>query len=281
MSDDFADIAFLVTVSPVGTDHPRPVVGVDGPVAGADVTYDHHATGEVVNLLAVPARVRRPGTLATTMLDADAVLSAALVLLRSGGEEDAIQAVWPPLFETAHLCDHLVPSGRYPAAERAGLGLYCWLKDRGFAGEGSRASVFRTLTLAMVAAIREGVLPFDLGYLERLDRMEHEARAAIQKIAGRVTLLSPEAYVDPLALYRVVDTDLSLIMVPREDGATGYHVGVHPRAYSRIDLRPTLAALAAREAGWGGRSNTGGSPLEAGSRLPVTEVLAALQAPDA
>ena len=280
MSADGADVEFVVTAGAI-VDCPRPVVGVDGPVVGADVCYDHHATGEVINLLAVPTHVLRPRTLATTMLDADAVLSAALVLLRSGGEEDAIQAVWPTLFEAAHLCDHLVPSGRYPAAERTGLGLYCWLKDRGFASEGSRASVFRALTLAMVEAIREGMLPFDLVYLERLDRMEDEARAAIQKVVGRVTLLSPEAYVDPLALYRVVATDLSLIMVPREDGATGYHVGVHPRAYARIDLRPVLAALAAREPGWGGRANTGGSPLETGSRLPIASVLAALQASDA
>jgi len=277
MSDDFADVEFVVTAAPI-VDCPRPVVGVDGPVIGADVSYDHHTTGEVVNLQAVPTHVLRPRTLATTMLDADAVLSAALVLLRAGGEEDAIQTVWPTLFEAAHLCDHLVPSGRYPAAERAGLGLYCWLKDRGFASEGSRASVFRTLTLTIVDAIRDGVLPFDLAYLERLDRMEHEARTAIQNIIGRVTLLSPEAYVDPLALYHVVETDLSLIVVPREDGAVGYHIGVHPSAYGRIDLRPMLAALAAKEPGWGGRANTGGSPLETGSRLPVATVLAALQA---
>jgi len=280
MSDEFADVEFVVTAAAI-VDRPRPVVGVDGPVVGADVTYDHHASGEVVNVLAVPTHVPRPRTLATTMLDADAVLSAALVLLRSGGEDGAIQMVWPTIFEAAHLCDHLVPSGRYPGAERAGLGLYCWLKDRGFGIDGSRADVFRALTLAMVAAIREGALPFDLLYLERLDQMEDEARAAIQKVVGRVTVLAPEAYVDPLALYRVVDTDLSLIMVPREDGATGYHVGVHPRAYARIDLRPILAALAAREPGWGGRANTGGSPLETGSRLPAATVLAALQAPAA
>jgi hypothetical protein len=281
VSDDFADVEFVVTVSPIAADHPRPVVGVDGPVAGADATYDHHATGEVVNLLAVPTRVPRPRTLATTMLDADAVLSAAVVLLRSAGEEDAVQEVWPVIFEAAHLCDHLVPSGFHLQAERAGLGLYCWLKERGFASEGSRASVFRALTLAMVSAIRDGVLPFDLTYLERLDRMEREAHAAIQTIAGRVTVLAPVGYVDPLALYRVVDTDLSLIAIPREDGATGYHLGVHPRAYAHVDLRPALAALAAQEPGWGGRANTGGSPLEKGSRLPVAAVLAALRASDA
>jgi hypothetical protein len=297
--DDFADVAFVVSTSSVA-DRPRPIVGVDGPVAGADVCFDHHASGEDVNLLAVPAVVPRPRTVATTMLDGDAVLSAALVLLRAAGEEAAVSALWPALFEAAYFCDHLQPSGRYPAAEHTGLGLYCWLKEKGFAladvlawgrserrraadgaeraapSETTRSEVFRALTLAVVAAIRDGALPFDLAYLDRLDRMEADARAAIRQVAGRVTVLAPSGYVDPLAVYRAVATDVALIVSPRGDGTTEYHLGVHPRAYERVDLRPALAALRAQEPGWGGRANTGGSPLGRGSRLSLDAVLAAL-----
>ena len=301
-ADDFADVTFVVSTSAVD-ERPRPVIGVDGPVAGADPCFDHHATGESVNLLAIPDHVPRPRTIATTMLDGDAVLSAALVLLRSNGEDAAVTAAWPTLFEAAHFCDHLLPSGRYPEAERAGLGLYCWLKDKGFAladvlawtrgerrpgpdggdraapSEATRSEVFRALTLATVRAIRDGALPFDLAYLDRLDRMEADARAAIRDVADGVTVLAPSGYVDPLAVYRVVTTDVALIVSPRADGTTNYHLGVHPRAYGRVDLRPALAALRAREPGWGGRANTGGSPLGSGSRLSVAAVLDALTAP--
>lgn len=289
------DIGFIVSARPVITAK-RPVIGVDGPVQGADICFDHHATGEAVNLLAIPEVVPRPGTIATTMLDSDAVVSAAVVLLRAGGEHAAVLAVWAPLYEAAHFCDHLIPSGHHPGAEQAGLGLHCWLKARGFArGEElaraageiredsrgqsrpapsfeTKGKVFEELTVELIAAIRAGSLPCDLTYLDRLAAMEEEARRGIRRVEGRATVLIIDGYVDPLALYRVIDTDLSVIAGSRPDGTFRYTIGVHPRAYGRVDLAPVLARLNEREPGWGGRSNTGGSPMGTGSRIGVEDL---------
>lgn len=293
------DVEFLVTATGDLGAARRPVIGVDGPVQGAHLCFDHHATGEPVNLLAVPDVVPVPGTIATTMLDGDAVISAAVVFLRALGEGAAVPAQWEPLYEAAHYCDHLVPSGRHPAAERAGLGLHCWLKDRGFTlgevlawaggelepdgetawrpalSDRTRSRVFEQLTLAVVTAIRRQALPCDFRYLERLDGMAQEARSAIDRVEGCVTVLRPARYVDPLALYRVVDTDLVVIAGTLRDGASRYSLGVHPRAYGRLDLRPALRWLDGREPGWGGRSNAGGSP-PGGSRLDVADVVVLL-----
>jgi hypothetical protein len=304
------DVTFVVSQRPlVGL--PSPVIGVDGPVRGADLCYDHHATGEPVNLLAIPEQVPWPGTIATTSLDGDAVISAAVVLLRASGEGKAIEPVWPVLHEACYHCDWLGASGRYPDAEMAGLGLHCWLKSKGFAlgevmawaggnvrrrpdktsgetGGGAqpeivltdetRGAVFRHLTLAMVGAVRAGLLPSDREYLDRLPAMEQEARAAIERVEGSVTVLVPAGYLDPLAYYRVVDTDLVVVVGSGPEGAHRYTLGVHPRAYSRVDLRPILAALASREPGWGGRRNAGGSPMGEGSRFSLSELVSTLNA---
>jgi hypothetical protein len=290
------EVDFVVSTEPLRDGKP-PVIGVDGPVRGADLCFDHHATGEPVNLLAVPEVVPWPGTIATTSLDSDAVISAAVVLLRAGAEHGAVRAVWAPLYEAAHFCDHLIPSGRHPEAERAGLGLHCWLKERGFAraealaraaGEvredsrgqlrpapssGTKGTVFKELTLELLAAIRRGSLPCDFRYLDRLAGMEEEARRGVRQVDGRVTVLVLDGYVDPLALYRVVDTDVVVVVGAQADGTWRYSIGVHPRAYGRVDLGPVFARLNAREPGWGGRSNAGGSPLGTGSRVSVDELV--------
>lgn len=280
----------------------RPVIGVDGPVQGADLCFDHHATGEPVNLLTIPDVPPFPGTLATTMLDSDAVISAAVVILRARGEGAAVAAQWEALYEAAHFCDHLVPSGAHPAAEQAGLGLHCWLKERGLLlsealawsrgelrGDGhdglrvapserTKSEVFGVLTAALVTGLTRQAVPRDLGYLERLGAMASEARRAVRTVDGRVTVVAPSGYVDPLALYRVVETDFVVIVGKVAGGGAAYSIGVNPRAYGRVDLRPVFAALNAREPGWGGRANAGGSPQGAGSALPLEDVVAFLNA---
>lgn len=293
------DVAFVVTTRLVESNR-RPVVGVDGPVQGADVCFDHHTTGERVNLLAVPEAVPFPGTIATTMLDSDAIISAAVVLLRGKGENSEVRAVREALYEAAHYCDYLLPSGNYPQAEEAGLGLHCWLKEKGFTlgevrawavgelrpdgnkrlrpvpSQRTQSEVFRDLTLALVTAIQRGSLPRDFTYMERLKEMEREAKRAILRVEGNVTVLSPDRYIDPLALYHVVDTDLVVIMGKLANGVFRYSIGVHPRAYSRRDLRPVFDRLNTLEPGWGGRANAGGSPFVNGSRISVDDLLALL-----
>lgn len=275
---------------------PRPVIAVDGPVRGADLTFDHHATGAVVNLDVIPPELPTPGTIATTMVDTDAVLSAAVVLLRAAGEHAAVEAVWPVLSEAAHLCDHLLPSGRHPEAEEAGLGLHLWLKERGLAltevlswaagevvlnGEPrpvpspeTRGRIFREETLAMVTAIRQGRLPQDTSYLGRLKEMAAAAQAAIVHRDGVITVIDTPRYLDPLAVYRVVQTPVVILTRPLPGGARSYSLGVHPKAYGQVDLRPVFARLAAVEPGWGGRATVGGSPVKGGSRLEIPQVVA-------
>lgn len=289
---------FVVTAAKV--EAPRPIIGVDGPVVGADLCFDHHVTGERVNLLAIPETVPVPATIATTMLDTDAVISAAVVLLRARGEGASARKVWGVIHEAAHFCDHLVASGDFPQDEERGLGLHGWLKGRGllrvavlaWAGseighrrdgtprpapsEATRSTVFGELTLALVSAIRLRALPSDWTYLDRLATMEADVRRALRGVRGRVTLLEPDAYIDPMAIYRIVETDLMLLMGSSPDGTRRYSLGVHPRAYERVDVRSALRMLDAREAGWGGRSNCGGSPA-GGSRLSPDDVVQAVE----
>jgi hypothetical protein len=297
--EEFGDVDFFI-----GTTLPacsrRPVIAVDGPVAGATLSFDHHATGESVNLLAIPDLAPRPATIATTMLDTDAVISGAVVLLRSSGDGDAVMRVWDILYEACTFCDHLVPSGLHPAAEQAGLGLHCWLKDRGFAmsevfawaagevtvtanGEvrprpspATRATVFERLALAIVAGIRRRSLPADLRYLSHLGAMEADVRRAIRHVHDHVTVLRSEGYLEPLAIYRVVDTGLVVMQRDLPQGRWKYTVGVHPRSTATFNLRPLLDELRKVEAGWGGRSNVCGSPLGKGSSIALEQLLGIL-----
>ena len=290
---------FVVSCQPV---HglPLPVVGVDGPVHWADVLYDHHATGEAVNLETLPFAPVTPATLVTTMLDGDAVISAAVLLLRCAGEHAAVERAWPVLYEAAHYCDHLVPSGRHgETIARAGLGLHCWLKQRGGAerrsvrdssdrttghvelreaGESAVSRAFRTLTLELIAAICASALPCDFSYLRQIDEMQDAVRGWCRDVQGKVTMLWPRGYADPLAIYREVTTDHVLLVMSTANGYTHYKLGVHPRAYTRVDLRPVFGRLHALEPGWGGRANAGGSPLTRGSTLCLDDVLACIAA---
>ena len=284
------DVHFKVCLESVAG-MPGPVVGVDGPVKGADALYDHHATGEPVNLLAVPDHPIAPGTLATTMLDGDAVISAAAVLLRAAGRHSEVMASFAVLHEAAHWCDWLAPSGKFSeSAEQEGLGLHCWLKSQGMQQVRESApprgssvdrgvavdSTFRALSLALARALLARSLPCDYRYLDRLAHMAALARAASRRKTGRVTVVKCRDYVDPLALYTTIHTDLCLRHSATGKGRHIYSLGVHPRAYRRVDLRPVLAELSAMEPGWGGRAVAGGSPLGCGSKLPLETVLAVM-----
>lgn len=99
----FADLEFVIGVV-VPPETRRPAVAVDGPVCGVDFSFDHHTTGHAVNLDAIPDQVVMPGTIVTTMVDTDAVLSVAVVLLRAAGEHEQVDSVWPVLYEAAYIC---------------------------------------------------------------------------------------------------------------------------------------------------------------------------------
>lgn len=278
------DVTFVVSRADV-RDFPRPVVGVDGPVRGADFLFDHHQTGEPINLLAIPGEVPTPATIATTTLDADAVISAAVLLLRAGGEEEAVAAMWPVLHEAAYFCDLLGPSGSFVDAEEAGLGLFHWLKERGFSTvergevplEEVRSQAFGALVTHLVEGIRQGLLPSDHDWRRRLDGMEKSARESVRFHADGMALLEPAGYVDPVAVYRAVDARAVILRKVLPSGRSKYSIGVSPKDGGRIDLRPFFQELSAVEPGWGGRATAGGSPMLGGSAIEPLVLLARLK----
>ncbi len=90
-------------------------------------------------------------------------------------------------------------------------------------------------------------------------------------------MIDTPRYLDPLAVYRVVDTPVMVLTRPLPEGTRSYSLGVHPKAYGRVDLRPLFARLAAVEPGWGGRATVGGSPIKGGSRLDLPTLIRHLQ----
>ncbi len=278
----------------------RPAVGVDGPVKGCDALYDHHQTGDAVNLLTVPDRPVAPSTVLTTMLDTDAIVSAAVVILRSSNQRDseAVQAHFPVLYEASHYCDLLIPSGQHESIEEKGLALHCWLKEHGFkmgellawgSGEiyqngakwasrpssSTQSRIFCELTRAVVTGVRRDAIPGNLRYMEELDQMKSKVRAAVRFQCDRLALIEPNGYIDPLALYAAIDVDVCISCAAIDTGDRHkYTVGAHPRAYHLYDLTRLAGALCAIEPGWGGRPTVIGSPLETGSELAPDDLVA-------
>ena len=276
---------------------PGPVISVDGEVRGEDLHFDHHRSGERTNLLAIPQSPPRPGTIATPMLDTDAVISAAVLLLRSHGLSDGLERTMPLLMDAASYCDHLVPTGDHEKSiEEQALGFHLWLKAMGF-GRGEllawrrgqivrdaagcrlqldsdiRSSVFEDLVAATVCAIRTGAFPSDRTWVQRIAQMRALAREGLVYQNAEVAVISTREYVDPLALYEVCTADI-VVRVGGDEDAARYSIGLHPRAAAAHDLRHLARRLGEREAGWGGRENVIGSPRQGGSGLTLDAVLA-------
>ena len=278
------------------TDWPAPIVCVDGEINGETIAYDHHRSGEHVNLMTIPDHPVLPATLATSMVDTDAVISGAVLLLRAWGETEQLDGVFPALLDACSWCDHLTPTGSFDkVTERAGLGLHLWLKTMGFnrgelnawsrgqlSAQGShirihldsdfRGDLFRELTQAMLHAIRLGRLPSDENWLHRLDGMRKAARRDIVRYGPDVSLVFPAEYIDPLALYAAIGSRVVITAHPDDSGRTRYAIGVNPRIGKRPDLRALARLLSLKEAGWGGRQNVIGSPRRDGSAIPTDEL---------
>ena len=56
------------------------------------------------------------------------------------------------------------------------------------------------------------------------------SRTSVIRETVRVTTLMLDRYVDPLVWYRVVRTDVVLLVNRYPDGGLGFHVGVNPVA---------------------------------------------------
>ncbi len=267
----------------------RRYLSVDGAVPGAAVTWDHHQSGEPVNLEAMPGSVD-PGAfdgVGTTLADTDALASVVAVL---GGGADALPArAREALLAASWWCDHLGPHPRLGReANRRGRRLDAFVSAALAAGPPSE---FARLCRLVAARIAEGrALP---------GRSGTPAGRHARLLEGRVRLVGDVIVADmrglaegvhPGAVYRARPAGRVAVFVgdhPR--GGVRYTVGrnpSHPRAPD--DLRPLLGLLAAAEhahgpparlpapgpesENWGGRREVGGSPWNYGSRLAPAEV---------
>lgn len=269
-------------------------LSVDGSVPGFAVRWDHHTTGERINLDAMPdvVDVGAFDGIGTTLADMDAVASVVAALL--GGKAVLPIGVRAVLECASSWCDHLVPHPAHDQeANRLGRGLLDATVARLEGPSESISARFAEACRDLVARIRRGEsLPFD-------DRWDHErARAASIARAGRLSVSGEVALVDlrgvgsvdPLALYELHDAPIAVAIEERRGGGLAYTVGTNPRVPSRpSDLGPALRALAAAEhaygapskgpepvpgnENWGGRPTVFGSPWNYGSRLGPGEVV--------
>jgi hypothetical protein len=276
----------------------RVYVSVDGTVPGCLVAWDHHVTGETVNLDALPGRIdlhalaRERGAAAvegigTTSADADAVLSSVAVLL--GGPDALDPEVRALLASASHWCDHLEPHpGVDPALDRHGRRLAEWIARELAANPALR---FAPTVRDLEARIRSG------RPLPEADA-DPTVDATVARIAreGRLTVVGGVAVVDqrglrplpPLRVHELHDRPVTVVCHEHGRGGLRYVVGVNPRVPHPVDLTPALRAVAAAEhaygppslhhepgpgsENWGGRATAFGSPWNYGSRLTPAEV---------
>jgi hypothetical protein len=278
----------------------RHYVSVDGRVPGALLAWDHHVTGEPTNLDALPAMVdlgavadaagvSRVEGVGTTWADADAVLSAVVVV--AGGTSRLAPGLVAVMRAASHWCDHLGPSPLVDeAANRAGERLARWIA---FALRPQSARRFEPVVRELVAVVEAG------GELPGADP-DPAVAPLLKRIIddGRLHLLPGGAWVDlrdlpplpPLEVHGLHDRPFSVFVHRHASGGRRYVVGVNPTAAHPEDLAPALAAVAAAEfahgpparsavpgpdaENWGGRAAAFGSPWNYGSRLTPEEVAA-------
>lgn len=256
-------------------------ISVDGSVPGAAITWDHHVTGEAINLDAMPEVFDTGGYegVGTTMADTDAAASVLAVLAGGKGRLDA--SVRRVLEAASHRCDHLAPHpSSDPETDRLGHGLHAWVSAR-LAADESFGSVCRTLASATPLPWLDPTVP-DLARLEE-GRLDRAGSVALADLRGRKALA-------PGQLYALHGCPLMLIVEDHPKGGVRYTVGVHPGVPHPEDLGPALRVLAAAEhahgppcmapdpgpgtENWGGRRTVFGSPWNYGSRLDPREVRA-------
>ncbi len=274
----------------------RRYVSVDGTVPGALESWDHHVTGEAINLDAMPDRIDtgRFDSVCTTRPDTDALASVVAVL--AGGASALDPTVLAVLRAASHRCDHLVAApGVSAQADAAGLGLHRWVVA-GLAQASTppmAAEVFARQCAEVWARIQSGLpMPF-AEQAEALDALGAALVAAGRLVAqGPVGLADQRGadLVEPDVLYRTLGTALGVFVADHPSGGLRYTIGRNPfRTDAPDDLGQLLAELARLEHGhgppclavepvpgaenWGGRAPVFGSPWNYGSRLEVHEVV--------
>lgn len=274
----------------------RRVLSLDGAVPGAAVTYDHHQTGERINLDALPAIVdpTQFDGIATTLADTDALASVVAVLL--GGPARLPPQARAVLEAASHRCDHLIPHPDHSAdIDDLGSGLNNYVGgELANTPQSRRSGRFASLCWEVYRAARDG---------RAMPSSPHpvwvEAVVAVER-AGHVRLLDDVLVVDlrehgrlhvrPDAWYTRNPTCRACVIAERHPGGgPRYTVGRNPLDRRGVDMSPALAQLARMEfrhgppalgpdavpgnENWGGRRDVGGSPWNFGSRLDLAEVV--------
>jgi hypothetical protein len=271
-------------------------VSVDGSVPGAAVRWDHHVTGERINLDAMPDELDLDGFdgIGTTLADADAV--ASVVAAAFGGRGRLAAEVRATLESASHWCDHLAPHPDHgDEPNRLGRGLCDFIGTRfSTTAPADISGVFARTCREVVACIAEGrPLPY-------ADNAEGQRKLAARLLAeGRVRGSAHVALVDlrgfpsitPAACYELHACPVAVAVDDHPRGGAKYTVGVNPRvATAPTDLGSALRALARAEfshgapalgpdpipgqENWGGRATVFGSPWNYGSRLAPELVVA-------
>jgi hypothetical protein len=275
-------------------------LSVDGSVPGASETWDHHVTGERINLDAMPLRLDpAPYTaIGTTLADTDAL--ACVVAARAGGEGALPDDVRVVLRAASERCDHLVAWAGAPAhLQEVADALHRHVQQAlAAAGPGEVSTTFARLCDEVTAALEAGTpLPGaapDATVAAHLRRLEREARVRQHAAVAALDLRGlPDLPAD--ALHALHAAPVAVFVRDHPQGGVAYTVGVHPgHPQAPDDLTPILVALAAAELqhgppcaraspgpgseNWGGRRTVFGSPWNYGSRLTPEEVVACVAA---
>jgi hypothetical protein len=270
-------------------------ISVDGAVPGAALTWDHHQTGERINLEAMPDEFDPSDYdgVGTTLADADALSSVVAVM--AGGKALLPARARAVLESASFWCDHLRGHPEHDAeTNRIGRGLLDAIDQRiGSRRRGSATPVFAALAGELGHAIDKGSpLPFVDTWNEQLERADRIVREGRLVDYGDIALvdLRGAPRVDPAALYARHDCPVAVHVERHDDGGFRYTVGIHPGVASApSDLGPALIALARAEyekgapalspgfgpgtENWGGRARVFGSPWNYGSRLTPDEIV--------
>ncbi|MBT3223743.1 MAG: hypothetical protein HN348_32135 [Proteobacteria bacterium] len=287
-------LIFIATSIEDVPDECRVFASVDGSVPGAAATWDHHRSGEIINLDAMPEHLepREFDGVGTTMADMDAAASVVVFLL--GGCAAVPAAARAVLESASHWCDHLGPHPSHGnQTNRLGRGLRDAFDTELAATSGREGAVFENFCRLLLMCIQEGrTLPFR--HTDQ-DIQRHKAKSAYK--AGRLRTIGGVAIadmrglgeIDPLVLYEMHEQPIGVFVETHKSGGRQYTIGTNPFVGTRPDdLTVALKALAAAEfrhgppclaeepvpgsENWGGRKTVFGSPWNYGSRLEPEEV---------
>ena len=271
------------------------VLSLDGAVPGALRAYDHHQTGERINLYAMPPELDpfAYDGMATTLADTDALASVVAAL--SGGPSGLPPRARSVLEAASYRCDHLVAlPGAEAQIEAEGRALDNYVGHALSRTPISRRSgKFAALCWEIFDSVRAGR---PLPGLERspwAEAVETVQRAGHIRLNGSILLVDLRNHrrikVRPDAWYLSEPACRIAVLLDRHPrGGVRYTVGHNPFAAPGLDVRPALHALAVAEfahglpalrpeatvgaENWGGRKEVGGSPWNYGSRLAPDEV---------